>query len=262
MAQFAQINGKTLHFAHRAGAGGRAIVFSNSLGTDMRIWDDVIAQLPPDIPVLTSDKSGHGLSEPGAQSIADHADDLIALMDHLGLSQALICGVSVGGMIAQDLAARRPDLAAGLVLCNTAYQIGDAAFWGARIAALDADGLGALAGPVIARWFGETFRTNEPVRTAGFRTMLAHTPQAGYRAVCEAIRDANLKKATATISCPTLCVAGSSDLTTPPDSVIALANVIPGATYTCLDDVGHLPCIEAPTALAALVKKAYDQLGA
>lgn len=250
MPTFLKSNGRLLHYRHQRGTGGPVIVFANSLGTDLRLWDDVIDHLPKDVGILAYDKSGHGLSEPGAESIEDHAADMAALMDGLGIAEALVCGVSVGGMIAQALAAQRGDLVAGLALCNTGHRIGTEETWGERIAALDRYGLEPMTGGILERWFSQRFRDEAPGIVAGYRMMLARTPLVGYRAVCAAIRDADLAATTAGLSCPTLCVSGSEDQATPPAVVEALAALIPGAQYLCYDGVGHLPCIEAPSRLA------------
>lgn len=262
MTRFLEANERTHHLCIGGGTSESAIVFSNSLGTDLRIWDDVIGMLPPDIRTFTYDKSGHGLSEGGAITVEDFADDLAALMDKADLSKAMVCGVSFGGMIAQSLATRRPDLVGGLVLCNTSFRIGDRESWDTRIDALDRDGLGPMTHDIIERWFSATFRSTNPVQTRGFHTMLAHMPLSGYRAVCSAIRDADLQASARNISCPTLCIAGSADLATPPPVVEALAREIPSAQYQCFDDVGHLPCIEAPGDLATAFKEHLKTLSA
>lgn len=250
MSDFLKIRGRVHHFHLRRGTARVPIAFVNSLGTDLRIWDRVIAALPADWTVLSYDKSGHGLSEGGVRTIDDFASDLAALMDANRLTGALICGVSVGGMIAQALAASRPDLVAGLVLCNTAHRIGTAESWQERIAALDTTGLETMADGIIERWFAPNFQRNHPQATAGYRMMLSRTPNAGYRAVCEAIRDADLTAATQRLTCPTLCVAGADDQATPPELVQALSQLVKGAGFTCYDNVGHLPCIENPERLA------------
>ena len=128
MVQFARPRDVVMQYDHAMGvAGNRPIVFANSLGTDLRIWDDVRRELDLGVPTLAMDKRGDGLPGTGLTDIASLASDLADLadlMDHLGLEAALICGVSVGGMIAQALAAIRPDLVAGLMLCNTGARIG------------------------------------------------------------------------------------------------------------------------------------------
>ncbi|RYG89142.1 3-oxoadipate enol-lactonase [Loktanella sp. IMCC34160] len=250
MAEFIAIRDRVHHIDLRLGKADMPIVLVNSLGTDLRIWDQVIAGLPLGWSTLAYDKSGHGLSQDGTDSIEGFAEDLATLMDAKNLSGALICGVSVGGMIAQSLAASRPDLVAALVLCNTAHRIGTAESWQERIETLDNCGLGPMAEGIIERWFSPTFRKTHPLLTAGYRMMLARTPSKGYRAVCAAIRDADLTEVALNITCPTLCIAGADDQATPPGLVQEMSQLITGARFTCYDDVGHLPCIEAPERLA------------
>lgn len=250
MPDFATIRGRIHHFTLREGSSKIPVVFVNSLGTDLRIWEEVIARLPSDLTILAYDKAGHGLSEGGVDSIAEFAADLAALMDAKMLKGVLVCGVSVGGMIAQALAAHRPDLVAGLVLCNTAHRIGTPEAWRDRIAALDTTGLEPMANGIMERWFSPAFRRSSTEVVAGYHTMLTRTPIAGYRAVCAAIRDADLTNATSKITCPTLCVAGGDDQATPPTIVEEMSSLITGARYISYDGVGHLPCIEVPGRLA------------
>lgn len=250
MAEFWPAPHRVHHVWHRPGGSERPLVFVNSLGTDLRIWDEVIAHLPKDQPILAYDKSGHGLSEAGAVTMDDFATDLAALMDRAGLRDALICGVSVGGMIAQRLASLRPDLVTGLVLCNTGLRIGTRTAWDERIATLDRGGLAPMADGILERWFAPHFAQRHPARLKGYRTMLTRTPLDGYRTVCAAIRDTDLGPTTRNLPCPTLCIAGAADQATPPEIVKDLADSIPSASYVCLPDTGHLPCLEAPTALA------------
>lgn len=261
MTRFARPQDVTLHYDHHRGdPARRAIVFANSLGTDLRIWDAVRHQLPPEIPTLAMDKRGHGLSEQGPITIATLATDLAALMDHLHLSDALICGVSVGGMIAQSLAHQRPDLVAGLMLCNTGAQIGTAEAWNMRINTVQTSGIAAMADAILERWFAPAWRAAHPVALSGWRQMLIRTPADGYAATCAAIRDADLTASTARLRLPALCVSGAQDGATPPPLVEALAKMIPGARYTCLDGVGHLPCIETPDRLTPLLRDLYGTL--
>ena len=260
MAAFIRCNDFVVHHMFRRGAGGPAIIFANSLGTDLRIWDAVVDLLPAEIPFLRYDKRGHGLSESGPISIEILADDLIALMEKLSLTKALVCGVSVGGLIAQQLATARPDLVSGLVLSNTSYQIGDPTSWAERIDALEAGGLEPLADGIMEKWFSLAFRENETEALAGYRAMLTRTPIRAYIDTCAAIRDADLSGAMRGIAVPSLCIAGSEDRATPPDRVRALAGRIPEAEYNCLDGVGHLPSIEDPHAIAKAIMNMHRQL--
>ncbi len=256
---FATLNGVTLHYRYRPGAGV-PVVCLNSLGTDFRIWDGVIAGLGTDVPVLCLDKRGHGLSDEGPVTMAHLVEDVAALMDHLGLRHAVICGVSVGGMIAQGLAAVRPDLAAGLVLCCTGARIGDAEGWNARIDTVRRDGIAAMSENILERWFSTRFRRTQTAALAGYRNMLTRTPAGGYAGVCAAIRDTDFTEQSARLALPTCCLAGAEDLATPPDLVAALAALIPGATVEVLDGCGHLPCIEAPEAVAGAVSALRGRL--
>lgn len=258
--RFAAANGAVLHHVIREGRG-RPVVFANSLGTDLRIWQAVVAGLDPETPILLWDKRGHGLSEEGGTDMAGHAADLAGLMDLHGLTGALVCGVSVGGMIAQALTRDRPDLVAGLLLSNTGHRIGDAATWNARIEAVETDGIAAISGPILERWLSPGYRAENPEMLAGWRMMLTRIPAAGYAAMARAIRDADLTEAARGIDVPTICLAGGVDGATPPALVEALAALVPGAEYRCLDGIGHLPCIEAPEAVSGMIRDLLGRIG-
>lgn len=240
----------TLNYRFKAGTG-RPVVFLNSLGTDFRIWDAVIAGLPADTPVLCMDKRGHGLSDNAAITTDLLAADVAALMDKLEMPPSLICGVSVGGMIAQGLAATRPDLVAGMVLCCTGAKIGDEDSWNTRIATVNDVGLGAMASAVLERWFSPNFARQRPADYAGYGNMLTRTSPQGYAGVCAAIRDSDFSGQS--VNVPTHCIAGADDLATPPALVRELTDLIPNATMEILPDCGHLPCIEAPAAVALAI---------
>jgi 3-oxoadipate enol-lactonase len=252
MPAFLARDDAVLHHAFAPGTG-RAVVFLNSLGTDFRIWDAVVDALPAGTPVLRMDKRGHGLSTGTATTIAALADDAAALMDHHRLAGAVVCGVSVGGLIAQALAARRPDLAHALVLSNTGLRIGDPALWEERIASVLADGLEAMADGVMERWFSPAFRAGRPAELAGWRAMLARQSPRGYAAVCAVLRDADLTADAHRLAQPALCLAGTRDGATPPALLRTLAAALPAGRYREIAEVGHLPGIEAPEAVAAAV---------
>src|SRR5690606_31805665 len=173
------LNGVVLHVEDLGAADGPALVFSNSLGTDLRIWDDVVGQLADRFRIVRYDKRGHGLSEIGETpySIDDHVDDLAALLDDLAIEGAIVCGLSVGGLIAQGLYAKRPELIAGLILCDTAHKIGAAELWNTRMAAIEKGGIASIAETILERWFSRELRENNPDALAGWRAMLTRTPQ-------------------------------------------------------------------------------------
>lgn len=260
---FLRFEDHTIHYrAEGLNDGKPVIAFINSLGTDFRIWEPVVAALGQSYAYVLHDKRGHGLSDVGATpySIADHVGDLAALLDHLNVGKAIIWGLSVGGLIAQGLYARSPDLVSALVLSNTAHKIGTSDMWNARIDKIAADGLGSIVEPVMERWFTPAFRQPGNALYAGARNMMARQSAKGYSGTCAAIRDADFTALAAQISVPVLCVAGDSDGSTPPDLVQALCDLIPGAQFITIDDCGHIPCLEQPASYAAAVSNFLETL--
>ena len=203
--------------------------------------------------IIRYDMRGHGLSDcpPAPYTMDDLVDDAEALLDALDIKACVFVGLSIGGMVAQGLAARRPDLIGALVLSNTAAKMGDAAMWQARIDAIKAGGLEAMADAVMERWFSPAFRAGPDL--ALWRNMLTRTPVEGYLGCCDAIAGADLSASTRALTLPTLAIAGSADGASPPDLVKATAAMIPGSRFEVIDGAGHLPCVEAPAAHAALL---------
>lgn len=259
---FCRINKITTWYRESGETAGLPLIFVNSLGTDHRIWDDVIGGLGSKRRCVVFDKRGHGLSDvvPAPYAIADLADDLVALADHCGIERFAICGVSVGGMIALSSAMAAPGRVAGLVLCDTACRIGTVESWNARIARIQSAGMESIADGVMERWFSAAFRHSRPHELAGWRNGLLRTPAEGYIATCVAIRDADMSLAAKGVDVPTMVIAGAEDQSTPPAIVRALADQISGARYELIAGVGHLPCIEQPDRLAMLLDDFLETL--
>lgn len=261
--QFVSINDVVIRY-DVAGAGDRkpVIVFINSLGTDARIWDLVLPKLTDDYTVITYDKRGHGLSDLGQPPyrIEDLAADLAGLIDHLGYADVILCGLSVGGLIAQSLYVSRPDLVRALVLSDTAHKIGSAEMWNERIAKVEAEGLAGMVDGIMARWFTAAYRVPEKAAYRGYCNMLLRQPVAGYAGTCAAIRDADFTEAAENIAVPTLCIVGAEDGSTPPDLVRSLADLVPGSRYHVIENAAHIPCVEAPAAFAAVFRDFLAQL--
>jgi 3-oxoadipate enol-lactonase len=254
---FQRVNGIVLHYSMERRGPGPALVFANSLGTDFRIWDALLARLGETFTVLRYDKRGHGLSEatPAPYRMDDHVDDLKALLDHLDLRDPLVVGLSIGGMIAQRLASRHPGLARGLVLMDTAHRIGTDDLWNQRIAAVEAGGIAAIAEPILQRWFTPAYRRPENPDFVGYSNMLLRTPSEGYVGSSAALRDADYTAEIVRLDLPVLCIVGDQDGSTPPDLVRSTAALIPGAECVIVENAGHLPCIEQPDATAELVRR-------
>jgi 3-oxoadipate enol-lactonase len=253
---FGLFNHQVLHFRDENPGGARAFVFVNSLGTDFRIWDGVIGHLAGDVRTLRYDVRGHGLSDapPAPYAMDDHVADLAALLDAHAIKGATVIGLSVGGMIAQALAAKRPDLARQLVLCDTAHKIGTEESWNARIDAVRNGGIAAIADAVLERWFSAEYRRSRAADLAGYRNMLTRTPAEGYVGTCMTLRDTDLTAKITQLTQPTLCLVGEEDGATPPALVKSLSKLIPNAEFKIIPSAGHLPCLEQPKLLAEWIE--------
>ena len=254
--RLANVNGGVTHFLDEGPRGAPPIVFINSLGTDFRIWDDLTQPLIKRFRVLRSDKRGHGLSQlrTGSVTMADFATDLSTLLDLLEVTRATIVGLSIGGLIAQELYHLRPDLVRSLVLSDTAHRIGTQDSWNARICAIEKGGIEAIADSVMGLWFSREYHRTSSDTVAGLRAMLTRTPVDGYLVACRAIRDADLTEQARRIAVSTLCVVGDEDGSTPVALVRELSSLIPGAKFKVIAGAGHLPCIERPEALRELIE--------
>jgi 3-oxoadipate enol-lactonase len=163
-------------------------------------------------------------------------------------------------MIAQGLAAERPDLVGALILCDTGAKIGNPEMWDTRIAAVEEGGIEALADTILERWFTRRFRAEDPTFSL-WRDMLTRTTLAGYTGTCAAIRDTDLVESTSLLRLPCLAVCGAEDGATPPDLVRETANLIPGSRFELIRRAGHLPCIEQPEALGRLIAAFLKETG-
>lgn len=241
-----------LHYRTDGPADAPTVIFANSLGTDLRLWDAVLPLLPQDLRYIRYDKQGHGLSTLGnGTDIADHADDAIALIEALAGKPVVFVGLSIGGLIGQTVASRRPELLRALVLSNTAAKLGTVESWQARIDAIAGHGLEHIADAVMERWFAPAFRATPEL--ALWRAMLTRTPADGYIAACRALSQADQTAATAALRLPALAIAGDADGASPAELVEATAALIPGSAFHVIPGAGHLPCVEKPAAYAAIL---------
>jgi len=228
------------------------LMLSNSLGTSLEMWQPQMAEVAKDFRILRYDTRGHGRSSvsPGPYSIDQLANDVLALLDRLGYSKVLFCGLSMGGMIAMSLAMKAPQRLSKIVLCNTAPQTGSAEVWNARIETVAQGGMTTIVDGVLERWFTPTFRANSPAAVESTRNMLLNTPATGYVATCAAIRDYNVSDSIATIRVPALIISGSYDPVTSPQAGHFMAENIHGAVYKELP-AAHLSNIEAAAAFTS-----------
>lgn len=235
-----------LHYRVDGDPDGAPVVFSNSLGTDMRLWDAILPLLPPGLKLIRYDKRGHGLSSapPAPYTMGALVRDVERLLDHLDVRDCVFVGLSIGGMIAQGLAVKRLDIVRAMVLSNTAAKIGTPEMWNDRIAAINANGIESLADPVMERWFSSAFRATPDLTL--WRNMLVRQPVDGYAGCSAAISGTDFFTPTSGLRLPTLGIAGDQDGSTPPDLVRETVNLIPGAQFHLIRGAGHLPCVEKP----------------
>ncbi|MFT5894115.1 MAG: 3-oxoadipate enol-lactonase [bacterium] len=254
-------NGVTLHVRDEGPRDGRVIMFSNSLGTDLRVWDLLIPLLPNNLRIVRYDKRGHGLSDcPDAPYHMDSlVDDALCVIDTLGAKDITFVGLSVGGLIGQGVAARRPELLQALVLMDTAAKIGTAEMWADRIAAVEKGGLANYADSILDRWFSEPMR-HDKVNLSPWQNMLVRTPLAGYLGTSAAIAASDMTSSTSELTLPVMALVGEHDGATNPDLVRGTAELC-GADFHIIANAGHLPCVERPEQTAIHITDFLEKTG-
>jgi 3-oxoadipate enol-lactonase len=259
----ARANALRLHCAVSGDPDGLPVVFANSLGTDLRVWDPLLPQLPAGLRIVRYDMRGHGLSDApeGDYYMGDLVADAAGLMDALGLRGAVFVGLSIGGVVAQGLAAERPDLLRAAVLSDTAAKIGTEATWRDRVATVRAGGIAAIADGVLEKWFTRRFHAERADELALWRHMLTRTPVDGYCGCCAALSGTDLRDSTTGLRLPVLAIAGSDDGSTPPDLVRETAESIQGARFEVIRGAGHIPCVETPEAMARILTEFLKEQG-
>jgi len=169
--------------------------------------------------------------------------------------------LSIGGLIAQGLASRYPQLLRAMVISNSAARIGDESMWRERIAVLRSDGIEAIADSIMQRWFARSFHQQHALELAAWRNMLTRTPAAGYIGCCAAIAATDFTAQSAALGLPTLLIAGSEDGSAPPAVVRATADMIAGSRFELIEDAGHLPCVEQADEYARILNGFIHESG-
>lgn len=230
---YAELSDVTLHYRLDGDESLPVLMLSNSLGTSFEMWQPQIAALTQHYRVLRYDTRGHGQSSvtEGPYSIAQLGGDVIALLDYLKLARVHFCGLSMGGITGMWLGLHHADRLNKLILCNTAAYIGPPENWTNRAAAVQRDGVASIAAAVVDKWLTPDFAAQQPELVQHLRAMLGATDARGYAANCLAVRDSDLREQIQRIVTPTLVIAGSGDIPTPPADGRYLADTIPGAQY-------------------------------
>ena len=250
-----------LHYRIDGDPEGAPVVFANSLGTDLRLWDMVLPLLPQGLKFIRYDKRGHGLSSlpPAPYAMGALVRDAERLLDHLEVRDCVFVGLSIGGMIGQGLAVKRLDQVRALVLSNTGAKIGTPEMWEQRIAAVETGGIESLADAVMERWFSKAFRATPEM--ALWRNMLVRQPAQGYAGCSAAISGTDFLTPTSGLRLPALGIAGDEDGATPPDLVRETIGLIPGSRFELIRKAGHLPCVEQPRTYADILTGFLAEIG-
>lgn len=253
---FAEIGDARLNYRFDGPENAPVIVLSNSLGTNLSMWDPQANVLCENFRVLRYDTRGHGLSTvtPGPYKIEQLGRDVVSLLDALKIDRAYFCGLSMGGMIGMWLGVNAANRIKGLALCNTAAKIGTPDGWNTRIKDVKERGMAAIATTVVLRWFSEDFVKKSPEVVEAMRQMLLQAPPEGYAACCAAIRDMDQIGDLARVKARTLVIAGAQDPVIRLADTKVVADGISGASYLVLQ-AAHLSNIEAaPQFTEALLK--------
>jgi 3-oxoadipate enol-lactonase len=226
-----------------------AVCMTHSLTSDGGMWaEQVPALLAAGFQVLRLDMRGHGGSTPfpGPYTIEELAADAVAVLDGLGFSSVHLIGLSMGGMIGQVIAADYPGrLASLMACCTTSRWDGDGSFMRERMEAVRATGsLQAIVDVNMERRYAPGYRTRRPTRWEALRQTFLGTSLDGYFGCMEAILKHDVSARLPGVRTPTLVLAGSDDVSTPPESNREIARLIPGARYEEIAGGRHFPNVD------------------
>jgi 3-oxoadipate enol-lactonase len=244
------VHGAAIAYRLQGPADAPVVMLGNSLAADLGMWNANMPALASRFRVLRYDMRGHGGSStpPGPYTMELLADDAIALLDSLRIEQVHYVGVSLGGMVAQQLAARYPNRIASVVLCATMSQQAAPAAWDDRIALVRRSGMQALAEPTLQRWFTAGFHDSRPEAVDEVRQMILATRPEGYAGCAAAIRELAQDALLPRITMPCMVMAGEHDGAATPSIAQAMAQRIPGAQLQVIAGAAHLPNIEQQVA--------------
>ncbi len=245
----ARVNDATLHYRIDGDAASPPLVLSNSLGTSLEMWEPQVAALAARFRVIRYDGRGHGRSTepPGPYSIERLACDVVGLLDALSIPRAHFGGLSMGGMVGIWLGIHEPARIDRLVLANTAAKIGTAEMWNARIDAVRRGGMASISPAVLARFFTPAALDAPTPIIASMRATFEKLAPDGYIASCAAVRDMDARHLLSRIHAPTLVIAGTNDLATPPPDGRYIVEHIADARYVELP-APHLSNVQAASA--------------
>ncbi|RFA07091.1 3-oxoadipate enol-lactonase [Subtercola boreus] len=256
---FVDNDGARLHWKLEGSASSN-LVLLNSIGTDMSLWDEAMPYLLPHFRVLRIDTRGHGASDAtdGDYSLSMLAGDVLSVMDAAGVQRAIVAGVSLGGMIAMELALSEPHRVVSLALICTSARV-DASIWVARVTQVRHNGLQSVAGLSVGRFLSPSFAQHHPEVAADLCRKLMLMNPSGYAGAGAAIRDMTLLDRVGEITVPTTVVAGLRDISTPLDEHAAILAARISGSRLFVIDTAHLAPIEAPETVAGIILDTRSQ---
>ena len=242
-----QSNGCLIHVEVEGPQDKPVLMLSNSLGTDLHMWDPQVAALTRHFRLVRYDRRGHGKSgvPKGPYNMEMLGRDVLAVLDALKIEKINWCGLSMGGMVGMWLGANAPQRINRLILSNTSAYFADKEIWNGRIKTVREKGLASIVGGTMERWFTQGFREREPNKIAWLSEMFLATDPEGYIACGEAVRDMDHREIIKSIAAPTLVIAGRHDPATTVEHGEFIRSRIPGASMTVLD-AAHIANVEQP----------------
>jgi 3-oxoadipate enol-lactonase len=224
------------------------VVLSHSLSSSLLMWNPQIDVLNPHFQVLRYDMRGHGHSDviPGPYTLELLGEDVIGLLDALNIDQVHFVGLSIGGMIGQDLALNHTHRLKSLVLCDTASIIPQEAqpIWQERIHHAHSKGMEAQVDETMERWFTPSFRKQSSPMLEIIRNQILATSVLGYMGCAEAIRKLHYLNRLSEINMPTLIMVGEDDPGTPISASEAIYERISHSKLVILPSARHLSNVE------------------
>ncbi|MBS9403829.1 alpha/beta fold hydrolase [Halomonas sp. TRM85114] len=250
---FLNINGRSVAYRLLGDDSNPLMMLAHPLGMSQAVWDELLPALLPRYRVLTWDLPGHGASQAwgeGPIAPADLAIEALALADHAGAARFNFVGTSIGGVVGQQLIHAHPERLNSALLTNTGAVIGTTELWTTRASRVRDEGLEAISGEIVPRWFSAAHLTREPALEVGWRTQMARTDAESYARLCEMLGRADFSGKLAGKGVRITLLGGTEDMATPPATLEALAAECDGAPLDILDGVGHVPSVEVPVLFA------------
>jgi 3-oxoadipate enol-lactonase len=224
-----------------------ALMLSNSLGTNLSMWDPQAKAFAKEFRLIRYDRRGHGQSgaPKGPYNMERLGRDVLAVLDALKIEKTHWCGLSMGGMVGQWLGANAPGRMGRMILSNNACYYADKEIWNGRIKLLREKGLPAIVGGTMERWFTPGFRERSPQTIEQMSQMLLSTPLEGYIGCGEAVRDMDHREILARIKAPVLIIAGKHDPATTVENAEYIRDRVAGSKLAVLD-AAHISNVEQP----------------